>query len=171
MKRYFGLILLLFILGISLPPSSLYAASNQDPLNLLNDKQDSADKTPNIRDLSSRWWNQYKELEEAKTFEDQFQKFIKKLESAVNEVEGEQRGELLERIAIIRNLAQEYKKLKYSKKNDLDIPKALILKETYSVKDYLEVNQLRLQVDFLLKQTQEEIDENDPWEKFARKNA
>ena len=157
MKRYFGLILLLFILGISLPPSSLYAASNQDPLNLLNDKQDSADKTPNIRDLSSRWWNQYKELEEAKTFEDQFHKFLKKLESAVTEVEGEQRGELLERIAIIRNLAQEYKKLKYSKKNDLDIPKALILKETYSVKDYLEVNQLRLQVDFLLKQTQEEI--------------
>lgn len=158
MKRYFGLILILFILGILMPSIPLYAASNQDPLNLLgNEEEDSADKTPNIRDLSSRWWNQYKELEQAKAFEAQFNKFINKLESAVNEVDTEQRGELLERIAIIRNLAQEYKKLKYSKKNDLDIPKALILKDTYSVQEYLEVNQLRLQVDFLLQQTQEEI--------------
>ncbi|GAA4354334.1 mechanosensitive ion channel domain-containing protein [Kangiella marina] len=158
MKRFFSLLLLTFILGISLSPASSFAASSQDPLNLLNnEEEDSKDKTPNIRDMSSRWWAQYQELEDAKKFENQFKQFISKLESAVNDIEGEERSDLLERIAIIRNLAQEFKKLKYAKKNELDIPKALVLQESYSVQDYLELNQLLLQVDFLLQQTQEEI--------------
>lgn len=158
MKRLFSLLLLLLLIaGTSLSPSSLHAASSQDPLNLLDNEEESKDKTPNFKDLSSRWWNQYKELEAAKKFESEFKKFIAELESAVNEVEGEERGELLERIAIIRNLAQEFKKLKYSKRDELDIPKALVLKESYTIQEYLDVNQLRLQVDFLLQQTQEEI--------------
>ncbi|RDX35637.1 hypothetical protein DZA50_06760 [Kangiella sp. HD9-110m-PIT-SAG07] len=158
MNRFLRITFLLLTLGISASPTSLFAASSQDPLNLLsNEDKESKDKTPNIRDMSSRWWNQYKELEEAKIFETEFKKLINKLETTVNDVEGEQRGELLERIAIIRNLAQEYKKLRYSKNSNLDIPKALVLKDSYGIQEYLDVNQLRLQVGFLLQQTQEEI--------------
>ena len=155
-QRLSVILALLLPLVIAVPNS--HAASSNDPLNLLNQQKNSEEESvPSFKDMSNRWWNQYQELEEAKTFESEFKQFVDKLEKAAKEVEGEKRAELLERVAIIRNLAQEYKKLRYQKKESSDIPGELVLKESYSVQEYLEINQLIQQVDYLLSQTQDEI--------------
>ena len=155
-QRLSVILALLLPLVIGVPNS--HAASSNDPLNLLNQQKNSEEESvPSFKDMSNRWWNQYQELEEAKTFESEFKQFVDKLEKAAKEVEGEKRAELLERVAIIRNLAQEYKKLRYQKKESSDIPGELVLKESYSVQEYLEINQLIQQVDYLLSQTQDEI--------------
>ena len=172
MKTLFkpALIFLASVFLLAFASNQLHATSSSNPLNLLNSKSDNKEPTtPDFKDLSSRWWNQYQQLEEAEVFEKQFGQFVDKLESTIQSIEGpqevegrgeqnsEQKGELLERIAIIRNLAKEYQKLYYSKKDQEDVPKSLILQEQYSVKEFLEINQLIQQVDFLLTQTQEEI--------------
>lgn len=151
--------LLLLGLLLSLGISPVHSASGNDPLNLLGQKEQSDEpELPNIRDMSSRWWNQYVELEKAKAFETYFTKFVDKLEQAVQQVEGEQKEELLERVTIIRNLAQEYKKLHYKTKDDFSVPQAFVLKEQYNVDEFLEINQLRRQIDFLRDQTLDEIE-------------
>ncbi|WP_223670803.1 mechanosensitive ion channel domain-containing protein [Kangiella shandongensis] len=152
---------LLLLLGVllSLGINPVYSASGSDPLNLLGQKEQSDEpELPNIRDMSSRWWNQYAELEEAKAFETYFIKFVDKLEQAVQQVESERKDTLLERVAIIRNLSQEYKKLRYKTKDDYSVPQAFVLKEQYSVDEFLEINQLRRQIDFLRDQTLDEVE-------------
>lgn len=156
LQRLSVILTLLLSLVIAVPIS--HAASSNNPLNLLNQQKDSEEEAvPSFKDMSNRWWNQYQELEKAKTFESEFKQFIDKLEKAAKEVEGEKRGELLERVAIIRNLAQEYQKLRYQKKDSSDTPGELVLKESYSVQEYLAINQLIQQVDYLLRQTQDEV--------------
>ncbi|GAA0211496.1 hypothetical protein GCM10009123_18350 [Kangiella japonica] len=151
------IVTLALLLSLVIAVTNSHAASSNDPLNLLNQEKDSEEDTvPSFKDMSNRWWNQYQEIEDPKKFESEFAKFVDKLEKAVTEVEGEERSELLERVAIIRNLAQEYKKLRYQKKESSDIPGELVLKETYSVEEYLEINQLIQQVEYLLSQTQDE---------------
>lgn len=159
MKNYSKIFLLgltIILSGVFITPT--FSASSNDPLNLLgNNSENNEEKVPNVRDMSSRWWTQYADIKESKKFQSQFEKFVNTLESAAKNVEGEQRENLLERIAIIRNLAQEYKKLYYDKVESQSIPHELILKDTYTVGELLEANQLKRQVNFLLDQTEDEI--------------
>ncbi|AOE49958.1 mechanosensitive ion channel domain-containing protein [Kangiella sediminilitoris] len=151
-------LLLLFCLTFTLGLNPAHSASSNDPLNLLKEEKESdGPEVPNIKDMSSRWWNQYAEIEEAASFEKHFTKFIDKLDQEVQAVEVTRKGEFLERIAIIRNLAQEYKKLHYKAKEYFDVPEAAISQENYNVDEFLEINQLRRQVAFLREQTLEEI--------------
>ena len=150
--------ILCFLLSCAIVTPFAHAASSNDPLNLLNLQEESKESSvPNFKDISNRWWSQYQDIEDAEQFESKFSKFLEQLEASVKEVEGERREELLERVAIIRNLAREYKKLNYQETDSSRSPEALVLKESYSVEEYLEINQLIQQVDYLLKQTKDEV--------------